>query len=486
MVMAIVLATLGVMSSYTVVLLIIGFLFKAKKFNPTDKKYKYAVLIAARNEEVVVGNLIDSIRKQDYPSKFIEIFVIAHNCTDKTAQSAREAGAVVYELSNTSPKQHRKSYALDFALQNIKKDYATAAQPNGIKNFDGFFVFDADNLIATDYITEMNKAFDVPKYDFFSSYLSDKNIKTRFIPSYAAMSLYSVSLNQSRPLGLLGCSPRIRGRGMLFRNELLKEGWKWNTLLEDGEAGLVFMSRGIRGTHVEAAELFDECPHTFKDFTRQRLRWARGAWAVFFQRYHQILFGIIWPRRLKRDPDAVPPYKYVPQGKNRFTRGCKKFGWYFLDGLQKRFSCYNRAMSIFPRATITLIYGFLYPLGMAIYISATGDIAGLKMAVILVSSFYGAVYLSAFWNNLATIVRESKRIRCNTLRLFTYTFFWPFIQMYLEYLKLYALFVPIKWKVIPHIQSSQIEEVADRQTLASKFIDFVGEMEAENGKLGSS
>ena len=51
-------------------------------FNP----HKYAVIIAARNEELVIGQLIKSIKNQKYPEKLIDIFVVADNCTDNTAR----------------------------------------------------------------------------------------------------------------------------------------------------------------------------------------------------------------------------------------------------------------------------------------------------------------------------------------------------------------------------------------------------------------
>ena len=470
--MAIILVVLGIMYSFNGVLFAIGFLFKGKKFKDTDKKYNYAVLIAARNEEKVIGQLIDSIRKQDYPAEKITIFVVAHNCTDNTAAVAREQGAIVYELNNTPRKEHRKGYALKFALDNIKAAYASETQPNGIKNFDGYFIFDADNLIANNYITEMNKAFDMPKYDWFTSYLSEKNINTRPVPSYSSLNLYTVNMVNSRPMSLIGCAVKARGRGSLIRSELLKNGWKWLSLLEDGQSGAYFTARGHRSVFVESAELFDESTHTAKALFRQRMRWSKGAWYMFFTRFPMLVLGIIWPRRWRKDPDAAPTYKYTPTGKNAFTRGCKKVGFAILDGLQKRFSCYERATAYFPMGATGLIYGFLYPLGVALYTIISGDISGIKVAAILVGTYYGGLYLGDLLRALAIIVRESKRIRCSIPRLIGCIFIWPFFTIFTAYLHLYVLFVPVKWKPIPHIQDSQVEEM-DRKTLASKFTEFV-------------
>ena len=92
--------------------------------------HRFAVLISARNEEAVLGHLLDSIRAQDYPSDLITTFVVADNCTDATAQVARAHGAVVYERFNRS--QVGKGYALDFLLQRIPRDYGSAPSPTAI------------------------------------------------------------------------------------------------------------------------------------------------------------------------------------------------------------------------------------------------------------------------------------------------------------------------------------------------------------------
>ena len=85
-------------------------LFFTRKFKPAKVQHKYAICIAARNEETVIGNLLESIRKQDYPSQLLTVFVVADNCTDKTAAVARKYGAICYERFND--KERTKGFAL--------------------------------------------------------------------------------------------------------------------------------------------------------------------------------------------------------------------------------------------------------------------------------------------------------------------------------------------------------------------------------------
>lgn len=126
----------------------VPWLRKARPHGPA-KDNRYAVLICARNEQRVIGDLIASLRGQTYSQGLLSIFVLADNCTDDTAMVARVAGANVYERFNQV--QVGKGYALQELLEHLEQDY-----PQG---FDGYFVFDADNILAPNYVEAMNRTF---------------------------------------------------------------------------------------------------------------------------------------------------------------------------------------------------------------------------------------------------------------------------------------------------------------------------------------
>ncbi|WP_302799570.1 glycosyltransferase family 2 protein, partial [Senegalimassilia anaerobia] len=111
------------------------------------KNHKFAAVISARNESAVIGQLIHSIKVQNYPSELIDVFVIADNCTDNTAEVAREAGAIVFPRFNT--EQVGKGYALDYGFNVIRSKYAD-------RGYEAYFVFDADNVLDVNYFREMN------------------------------------------------------------------------------------------------------------------------------------------------------------------------------------------------------------------------------------------------------------------------------------------------------------------------------------------
>lgn len=210
----------------------------AKKQRPLPcppSPHRYAVLIAARNESAVIGGLLDSLRQQTYDPALLTVFVAADNCTDDTAAIARRHGAVVYERFNHV--NVGKGYALDFLTQHIQADY-----PDG---FDGYFVFDADNILAPDYIEKMNAVFS-NGYEIVTSYRNSKNYADNWIS--AGYGLWF--LRESRYLNgarmRLGSSAAVGGTGFLFSQRILDKtgGWRFYLLTEDIEFSVRHITDG--------------------------------------------------------------------------------------------------------------------------------------------------------------------------------------------------------------------------------------------------
>ncbi|HPX00029.1 MAG TPA: glycosyltransferase family 2 protein, partial [Sedimentibacter sp.] len=201
--------------SYQIFYLFVA-LFKKGKNLKASKNHRYAVVIAARNESAVIVQLIKSIKRQNYPGELLDIYVAADNCTDNTAEVARSAGAIVFERFN---KQFvGKGYALDYAFKNIiyKKTC-----------YDAYFVFDADNLLDENYISEMNKVFD-NGYKIVTSYRNSKNYDTNWLTAgYSLWFLREAKyLNNSRMILNTGCA--ISGTGFMVSDDIIRKnnGWK--------------------------------------------------------------------------------------------------------------------------------------------------------------------------------------------------------------------------------------------------------------------
>ena len=250
------------------------------------KKHTYAFVIAAHNEEMVIGNLVRSIMQQKYDGE-IGCFVVADNCTDSTAEEARKAGAVAWERNDLVRKG--KSWALDYAFGKILDEFGD--------KYEGFFVMDADNIISPTYVEVMNKAFDAG-YLVCTSYRNSKNFDSSWISSaYATWFLREARyLNNARMM--LGTSCAISGSGWLVAASIVRgmHGWRFHTLTEDIQFSTFCCAHGIQ-IGFAPAEFFDEQPVTFKASWIQRMRWTKGFYQVFFSYNKNLLHGIVRDHR---------------------------------------------------------------------------------------------------------------------------------------------------------------------------------------------
>lgn len=264
---------------------------KKKSFPAAKKNHRYGFLIAARNEERVIGDLVRSIRAQAYPQELLHIFVVADNCTDDTAATAREAGAIVFERIND--KLRGKSYAMDDALKRILADYEDLGM-------EAIFVMDADNLVHPRFVAEMNKVFD-EGHQIATGYRAAKNFSDSWLSASSSFMYLRESRQVNRSRARLGIGTSALGTGFYVSMDYVRQfgGWPFHALTEDSEVSTVITTLGDKVAFCEDAVFYDEQPIGFRDFWRQRLRWCRGNHQVFFRRS-----GALW-RSLLRKPSLT-------------------------------------------------------------------------------------------------------------------------------------------------------------------------------------
>ena len=267
-------------------------IFHKKKYPVSGKKYKYGLIIPARNEEEVVCGLIESIQKNDYPQDKLQIFVIAHNCTDRTAEVARSLGATVYEYNN--PEENTMGYAFRHLFSCIERDFGT-------DSFDGFILFNADNILDREYLSRMNDAF--AYYDkkcVITSFRNSKNFGSNLISGLYGVYFAVGCRLESRGRTVLGCSTRVQGTGYLINSEIVKDGWPYVTLAEDWEFTADRVIRANKIRYCDDAVFYDEQPTSVRIMWRQRVRWSRGHLIVFYTRFKDLVRGLFSRRTENR------------------------------------------------------------------------------------------------------------------------------------------------------------------------------------------
>ena len=371
---------------------------KSKPLASPSKAHRYAVLIAARNEESVISGLLDSLRAQTYDMSLVTVFVAADNCTDSTAAIARAHGAVVYERFNQL--NVGKGYALDFLLQHIGADY-----PVG---FDGYFVFDADNILAPDYIERMNEMFS-NGHEIVTSYRNSKNFGGNWISAGYALWFLRESRYLNGARTRLGSSAAVGGTGFLFSQRILNEshGWRFYLLTEDIEFSVYHILRGEKIAICESAVLYDEQPTDFRQSCRQRLRWAKGYVQVFLRYGGQLL------------------------------RGAARGSW----------SCFDMSMSILPAFVLTSLC-LLANITLTILGLMQG--AGVWFALRSLLECLGSILATLLVLGGITTVTEWHRIHATTAQKLVYTLTFPLFMLTYLPISLAALFMKVEWKPIHH------------------------------------
>ena len=224
---------------------------------------RFAVLIAARNEELVIGPLINSLLTQNYPPELYDIWVIPNNCTDNTALAARRFGARVLPCSRPV---RTKGEVLRYAYERLRG-----------RGYDAWCVFDADNLVHRGFWSEMNNAR-LAGARAAQGYRDSKNPCDT--PMSGCYSLYYWMLNRFHNGGRArqSLSAMITGTGFMISSELLEKlgGWNSATISEDLELTAQCVLAGERVWWAPRAITYDEQPLTWGESLKQRRRWTSG------------------------------------------------------------------------------------------------------------------------------------------------------------------------------------------------------------------
>lgn len=401
---------LTVAFAYQAVYLFVPFFKRTPEKTPAPQpggKRNYAVLIAARNEEAVIGHLLDSLRAQTYPAGQRQIYVIADNCTDRTAQIAREHGATVFLRENR--EQVGKGYALAYLLEQLR-------QTPQYDTIDAFVIFDADNVLEPDYLEKLDRVAAMG-YPVFSGYRNSKNFGSSWISAGHAMWYLHDSAHLNRSRMLLGVGCMVTGTGYGFTKALFEQlgSWPFHTLTEDIEFGTWCAVHGVKIGYAHDAVLYDEQPITFRTSWKQRTRWAQGGIQTSLAYFRQ------------------------------YGKGMTQGGW--------------AGWTSFEVMTLSLWgYGPAGLCGVLAFVTALLS-GGLPAAGVSLLAGLAGTYFSMLFIGGLTLLTEHKKLRATTGQKWMALFSFPvYVATYLP-VAVCSVFHKFHWEPIPHTQSVSVQDL---------------------------
>jgi len=270
-------------------------LYRKQEIKIIKPEKTFAIVVAAHNEETVIGPLLENLLLLDYPKEYFDVFVVADNCTDKTAIIARNVGAIVHRRFNT--EKRGKGYALEWMFHRLFKME---------RQYDAIAIFDADNLVKENFLFEMNSKL-CQGHKIIQCYLDSKNPFDTWVTNTFSIAFWVTNrLMQLARYNTGFLSNLLGGTGMCISTDVLKEfGWGATSLTEDLEFSMKALSHGIKTTWAHDAVVYDEKPLTFMQSWYQRKRWAQGQVDVAGRYFFPLIIKGIRERKLMYFDAAV-------------------------------------------------------------------------------------------------------------------------------------------------------------------------------------
>ncbi len=403
-----------------IIMTVLGF-FLRKKYPKTDTFLRYAVIIPARNESRVIGDSVDSIKKADFGDK-IDVYVIAHNCTDDTEILAKSAGAIVFSYNND--KERTKGFAIRAFIRNLIEN-------DKLNCYDGFFIVDADNLVKKDFFEKMNDAFvSEGKKTVINGYQNARNFGESIISSLFGVFQLRNASQERRSRAVLDISSRIRGTSYLIPTDALREGFNYTSLTEDWELCGDLVLKGVKIAYCEEAEFFDEQPSNFRIMIRQRFRWMAGYLYVSRKCFFRLLKALVTPQK----------------------RG----------GPKRKLSVYDFMISLIPYPTLIVFNDC-----MLLVNGAIGTIFGVSFSEVLTRwsqillHEYLCLFIVEYILTISCFILERKHIHGVSLKMKMLTvLLYPFNFLLSFPIQLAAVFSKnVKWETIPHVSIDRPDKV---------------------------
>ena len=236
-----------------------------KSYYPTaNKQHKFAILFPAYKEDRVILPVVESFLQQHYPQELYKVIIISDHMQETTNERLAQ---LPMTLLKANYENSSKAKALNFAMDHFGRD-----------EFDAVVILDADNIVDTNFLLEINKVFDAG-VQAIQAHRTAKNRNT----DIAVLDGLSEEVNNSifrRGHVRLGISSALIGSGMIFNYQWFHDNVKHLvTTGEDKELEVLLLKQRIFIEFLDEVYVYDEKTQGEKGFYNQRRRWLATQFA---------------------------------------------------------------------------------------------------------------------------------------------------------------------------------------------------------------
>ena len=258
---------LGAATIYLLGLALAYLFLPAKSPGPAEPSNRFVILVPAHNEELLVATLCESLLQIDYPQNCFRIFILADNCSDRTADICRQYPITV--LERFDPEQGGKGQALAWGLQQVNLD-----------KYDAVFMVDADNIVDPGILNELNRLLNQGE-QAIQCYNGVGNRNDSWFTQLLFVSRTISNLLYHEAKFRMGLSSYLMGNGLCFKSALLqRRGWTAFSAGEDWEYYAQLAEDNIKIGFAARAKVFHQESRSLNQATSQRLRWSSGRFKI--------------------------------------------------------------------------------------------------------------------------------------------------------------------------------------------------------------
>ncbi|MEX1254751.1 MAG: glycosyltransferase family 2 protein [Dehalococcoidia bacterium] len=272
-------------SAFLLLLTLAALAYRPRTLPAAGPRRRFAIIVPAHNEELLIGDLLDSLARLAYPTNRYAVHVIADNCTDATAEVAERHGATVHIRQDAS--QPGKGQALRWVLERLREDGA-----------DAFAFVDADSRLSENFLDVMDRRLASGGSSVLQTSYRVQDPESAPLVALRAMGFALMHDLRGRGKARLGLSCGLWGNGMVFARPVLDAiGWQSSSAVEDAEQHLQLLLRGERVAYAPEGRVYGHMPATFGAARGQQQRWEGGRRGLIGRYWRPLLQASLRQRR---------------------------------------------------------------------------------------------------------------------------------------------------------------------------------------------